>query len=298
MQRSGTHFTGKILSYSPDTVLLFEPLNPFYGIEGVDCSFPYISYDYEEDKYIRLLNDFFSYKARYKKNYSKDHLTKKIVKYLLGSRTNIRYQTGKIRKNNKARFIIHDPYSAFVSEYMSKQHNCYVLVLIRHPGAVLSSYKRLGWSFEPKRFIYRENLMRDHLTEFEHLLQRDDKSLVTKVGLLWVCIYKILRTYYQRNDSFLFISHEDLCFHPIETFKTIYDWTGLTFTDRIEKEIVKMTRLGNPVKARNNRVQDYKRDSRKLATSWKESISIDERNILREITEPISCHYYDDNSWK
>ena len=65
--RSGTMFTAKILSYSPEVVLLPEPLEPNYGLEGVDCSFPYISYDCEENKYIRLLNDFFSYKARYKK---------------------------------------------------------------------------------------------------------------------------------------------------------------------------------------------------------------------------------------
>lgn len=297
IQRSGTTFTGSILSLSPEVIYLSEPFNPNYGLEGVDCHFPYVNEEDEQDKYSLLLDDLFSFKASYKKNYSKDNLAKKIAKFVFGTRADITYKLARLKKKN-TRFLIKDPDAAFLSEYMSMNYNCDVLVLIRHPGAVMASFKRLGWNFDLEIFLKRKCLMRDQLAEFEHLFRSKNRSMSTQVGLLWVCIYKVLKTFSERNENWLAILHEDLCLHPVETFKNIFEWFGLPFSNRIRQEIIKKTRSGNPVEARNNRLHDMTRDSAQLVNYWKGSISVKERNTLREITEPISSLYYDDNSWQ
>lgn len=298
IQRSGTTFTGEILSLSRKVVYLPEPFNPYYGIEGVDCHFPYVSCNNEKNKYSYLIDDLFSFHARYKRNYSKDNIPKIIAKYFFGTRADIRYFIASVFKKNNVRFLIKDPDASLLSKYIAKEYNCQVLVLIRHPGAVMASFKRLGWEFDFKTFLERKELIKDHFVEFEHLLNKRNKSLATQVGLLWVCIYKALKNYSEKQENWLIIMNEDICLDPVETFKNIFDWCDLDFTDKVRREIVKMTEPGNRIKAKGNQIHDMMRDSRQLVKSWKESVTIEERNILREITEPISCHYYDDNSWK
>jgi len=303
IQRSGTTFAAKILSYSPEVLYLPEPFNPNYGLKGTDCHFPYINYENDQDYYSLFLNDLFSFRARYKKTYFRDNLPKKIGKYFLGSRADLRYRVAKLQKriirDYNRRFLIKDPDAAYLSEHMSLNHNCQVLILVRHPGAIMASFRRLGWNnFDPKFLLQKKDLMRYHLVEFEPYLKNESKTLSEQVGLLWLCIYKVLKTFNERNENWLTILHEDLCLHPMEGFKRIFEWADLTFSDKVRKEIFKRTRSGNRIEARNNQPEDLTRDSRRLVAYWKDSVSVEERNILREVTQPISCHYYDENSWK
>lgn len=292
MPRSGTTFTSYILLKTHSLIYLPEPFNMNYGLEEVDCRFPYIN-----DKYARLVNDLFNFKARYKKNYLKDGFLKILTKFFLGNRANIRYRLSSVFKKNTARFLIKDPDAAFLSEYMFKKYNCDVLVTIRHPGAILASFKRLGWTFDFTNFLMRKEFINEYLKEFEQLMQKENKSLAEQVGLLWVCVYKVLSLYAERHKEWLIVRHEDICLKPEEIFKNIFEWCDLKYTVSIKKEIIKKTRLENSVNARNNIIHDLSRNSQNLVDYWKNSITSEEINILKELTGPISRLYYDDTTW-
>ncbi|ODS30561.1 MAG: Sulfotransferase domain protein [Candidatus Scalindua rubra] len=297
MQRSGTTFTSSILSTSPELVYIPEPFNPNYGLKGVDSHYSYLDIRNEHEKTIQLLNDLFSYKAKYKKNYTRDNLLKIIVKFFLGPRAQIRYRMSGFFRKGDARFLIKDPDAAFLSEDMYLKHNCQILIMVRHPCAVLSSYKRLGWGFDFETFLTREHLMENHLKDFETLFRKKDKSLAEQVGLLWASVYRVLRTYSARQDNWLTILHEDICNNPEEMFRNIFKWAGICMTETIRHKIDKYTSGVNPITARGNKLHDFSRDSMNLATYWKEVITPEERAIVREITEPVSSLYYDSTSW-
>lgn len=130
------------------------------------------------------------------------------------------------------------------------------------------------------------------------MFKKNNRSLANQVGLLWACVYKVLKTYTERQKNWLAILHEDLCIDPETIFKNVFEWAELDFSKRIKRRIIRNTMSGNPVKAPRNELYYIKRDSMKLIDYWKETVSIDERKILRSITEPISSFYYNDNSWK
>jgi hypothetical protein len=297
LPRSGTTFTSHILLKSNSLVYLPEPFNINYGLPGVDCRFPTIRSEDSKDKYARLVDDLFSFRASYKKNYSKDGNLKKIVKFFFGSRANTRYILSGMFRKDSSRFLIKDPDAAFLSEYMSERYNCKVMVLIRHPGAIMASFKRLGWTFDFTNFLMREEFVNKYLSEFKQLLQRKDKSLAVQVGLLWVCVYKVLTVYEKRHCTWLTIKHEDICLKPEETFEKIFEWGDLKYTNSIRKEIIAKMKSDNPINALNNSIHDLSRNSQKLVDYWKHNITHEEKTILKKITAPIAQLYYDETTW-
>ncbi|HJM48137.1 MAG TPA: sulfotransferase domain-containing protein, partial [Candidatus Marinimicrobia bacterium] len=189
------------------------------------------------------------------------------------------------------------PDAAFLSEDMYLKHNCQILIMVRHPCAVLASYKRLGWQFDFETLLRKEYLMENHLSEFEAFYKKENKTLAEQVGMLWVSVYNVLRIYSEQHENWLTILHEDLCNEPEETFKDIFKWAGISITDSIKQMIVRKTSSGNPVTARGNILHDFSRDSANLATYWKEVISTKERKVVKQITDPISSLFYDEESW-
>ncbi len=300
--RSGTTFIGYILRKARSTVYIREPFNPGYGIVGVDCTLPYVISENSDDKYALLIDDLFNFKARYKKNYSKDGNLKKIGKFFLGTRADIIYKLGGIFNKDTSRLLIKDGHAPFLSEYMS-QKECQVIVTVRHPGAVMASFKQLGWLFSfNSTLLDRQAFFRKYFTEKEYmkLIQYKQRSFAVQVGLMWACIYKVLTSFSSKNPSFLTIKHENISLKPEENFKKIFKWCNLEYTNSIKKEILKKTKSDNPVR-KNSNIDEEKvigRNSQKLVDYWKDIVTHEERSILKEITEPVAQLYYDENSWK
>lgn len=297
IQRCGSTFTSHILRKSNSFIYVPEPFNPYYGLEGVNSNFTYFESKESSDKCVRLIDDLFNFKASYKRNYSQDGNLTKIAKFLLGPKANIRYKLSGIFKKDSSRFLIKDPDAAFLSEYISERYNSQVIILIRHPGAVMASFRRLGWSFDFGRLLEREELLKTNLEQLGALMQHNDKGLAGQIGLLWAAIYKVLISYSRRQSSWLIVRHEDLCVEPEQTFEKIFKWSNVKYTKAVTKEILRKTQAGNRVKAQNNADDDITRNSIKLVNYWKESISNEERSTLKRITSPISKLYYDEDSW-
>jgi len=298
IQRSGTTFTSTILGRAPLIIYLPEPFNPDYGIEGTSKHFPIIDMQNMNDRNKLLLKDLFTYKARYKKIYTRDSIPKKVIKYIFSNRANIRYRLNGIISKNNQRFLIKDPDAAFLSEYMVKKHNCQALFMVRHPCAVLCSFQRLGWVFDFTDIMENIAMLEEHFSEYIPLIQKDSKTIVEQVGLLWVIVNKMLNIFSQRNNNWMTVIHENLCREPEKTFQNIFDWAGIHLTENIRIEINRKTNSNNPILAQNNKLHEFSRNSEKLADFWKSTIDDKERAVIKNITEPVSSLYYDDQSWE
>jgi len=296
--RCGSTFTGKIMSLSPQLSYIQEPFNPNYGLIGADIHFPFIKSHNPDNIYANLLNDLFSYKAKYKKNYSQDNSVRKFAKSIFGPRAQINYRIAKFLHRENVRLLIKDPDAALLSEQMYLEHDCNVLILVRHPGAVYASFSRLGMVFDVSDIIQEKFFDNLNMPDNEALLKKVEKSPVEQVGLLWVYIYENLTAYSKKYDDWLMLLHEDISIDPIPSFKKIFNWAEIDFTERIKRKITRLTNANNPVTARHNKMHDLGRNSANLADHWKKTVSDEDVSVLKEITEPAASLYYDSSSWK
>jgi len=295
--RCGSTFTGKIMSLSPRLSYIQEPFNPNYGLVGADIHFPFIKSPKPDNIYANLLSELFSFKAKYKKNYSQDNSVRKFAKSIFGPRAQINYRIAKFLHGENVRLLIKDPDAALLSEQMYLEHDCNVLILVRHPGAVYASFSRLGVGFDVSDIIPENFFNTLNMSDNADLLKKVEKSPAEQIGLLWVYIYENLNAYFKKYDDWLMLLHEDISIDPIRSFKKIFNWAEIEFTERIKRKITTLTNANNPVTARQNKMHDLSRNSASLSDYWKKTVSTEDIGILKKIIEPTSSHFYDQNSW-
>jgi len=297
MQRSGTTFTAKILNKTSKFTYLPEPFNPNYGIQGVDSHYTSIDNKLLDDKNKLLLKDLFTFKARYKKNYKKDYIIKKTAKYIFGTKAEIRYRLNGFFNKNQCQFLIKDPDAILLSEYMAKTHNCKVLSVIRHPCAVLASFRRLGWEIDFSPILSNIDILNSQQSKYIPMMQNQEITLAEQVGILWLILYQLLIEYHSRNNDWLMIRHEDICKRPDESFNKIFNWAKLKYSQEIKNQVQLFTSSSNPIQARNNMLHDFNRNAISLASNWKDEIAPNHIETILKITNPVLSLYYDDHSF-
>jgi hypothetical protein len=295
--RSGTTFVGSVLSKASDLFYLHEPFNPTWGIKGVDRWFPYVRN--KQSAYSDVVDRFLDFDFTYRTVYDEDHWIG-LVKKHLGGKGFWRGEFYRHLGHHFAGMLIKDPLAALLSGHMHDEHDVRIITMVRHPMGFYYSNKRLGWDFDLNELRVQPELLDDHLEEEISLLDRNDLSYPQRLAVLWRCINRVLHNYAKENDgvdTWACKRHEDLCLDPVSEFKSVFEKLQLEFTPSIAKFIRKSTGARNKTSAKNKETHRLQRNARKLAYYWKEKVSIEERDAVRTITEPIASHYYDDDSW-
>jgi hypothetical protein len=193
--------------------------------------------------------------------------------------------------------LLKDPIAAMSAEWLARQFNMDVVVMLRHPGAFVHSMKRLGWRFDYQHFLEQPALVADWLHPFEAELRRQPDDLIEESAVLWKCTYHVLNGYIQRNPGWIVKRHEDVSLDPVEQFRDLYARLGLAFTHSIQARIEKATAASNPEHAPQNVTHHLQRDSRALVHTWKQTLDEGEIQRIRELTEPVAGLFYQDEDW-
>ena len=298
--RSGSTFAGRMLAQPYSVGYIHEPFNKDFGIKGIEKWFLYVKKGMKDEiKYYNLISSIMSGKAVYTRKplfRDNNNYFKTIVRLLFRSKENLYYMYAKYNPLIR-RYLIKDPIASMSSEYLHREFNMDVIVLIRHPAAFVGSIKRLNWQFNFNEFYSQTDLMEDHLNQVLEGWKIDDLSKIEQAALLWKCIYKVLFCYIQRNKRIVGIKHESLSIEPLKVFKQIYETLDLSFNERIESKIASYTRSSNPIDPEHNAITSLKRDSRKNVKLWKKILSDKEVRAIRRITDELALQYYSDDDW-
>jgi hypothetical protein len=198
----------------------------------------------------------------------------------------------------RGRLIIKDPMAALSSDWLAKNFDLEVIVLVRHPAAFAASLKRLGWRHPFEHFLKQEMLMQRHLEPYRAELASKPGDIVEQAAIIWKCVYDVLFTYLDSNPNWLVRQHEVLSGNPVAELRSLYEALGLQWNAPVEDKVVKYTRRGNPVNIPKGTVHQIRRDSVANITRWKETLTEEEIARVYEITRPISCSYYPNKDWE
>ncbi len=198
------------------------------------------------------------------------------------------------------RVLLKDPIALFSASWLARKFNMDVVVLIRHPAAFASSYKRIK---EPNRFsdlLNQRELMEDLLYPFREEIARYAHAhvdLIDQAILLWKITFYMIRKYHHEHPEWFFHRHEDLALDPQRQFRILFNQLGVPFTEKIQKTIVKMNGRSNPVEAPPGQLHCLKRNSREVVKIWKYRLTRQEIVRIREATEELASVFYSPESW-
>jgi len=224
-RRSGTTFTGKIISLDKQTGYVNEPFNINYGLRGIrNFLYPYLTESNITEEEKEVLDNFFNLKkAEFKfvfnqrsfsrldllkniiYNYTKDSFLTRLGKLIFQNKLNLNFLNAKYNSSYN-NLLYKSPFSSLSSYYLAEKYNMKVVVLIRHPAAFYYSMKKRGWHMNPEDFLKQKTLIDDYLDSVDFDIFNFD-SKIEKIINEWKVVYSVLFNYISESDNFIPVRH-------------------------------------------------------------------------------------------
>ncbi len=288
--RSGTTFVGKVLSMAPSVDYIHEPFNPDCGIPGVDQRFAYVDPDAGDPAWVERVSDLMTYRTRLRTGYyPEDTPSRRMIKAIVGSRGPFYYRLARLNPIGR-HVVLKDPIGCLLTEFLARRFSMRPVVMIRHPAAFASSYKRLGWTPQLQALRQQPGLVDRYFADSR--LLRETGNRVADAARLWAAIHTVLADQLERNPDWVVLRHEDLNASPIETFAGLYAHLELPWSARIERRVAALTGTSNRAEARTARVQDFRRDSKSLFDLRMAGLSREEQATVADIVTPLAARWY------
>src|SRR5215211_1480591 len=295
MPRSGTTWVGRMLCAGNGAGYLDEPFNlatsPGTIRVPVDHWYPYVTPE-NEGEIVGALEPLLRFK------YPLGRELRRCRRYidLLHS---VKMWRSFVRGRGR-RPLVKEPHAVFSAEWFARRLASDVVVTVRHPAAVVSSWKRLDWSFDFANLLGQTALVRDVLGPFRSDMERALEpchDLVDRVALLWHVVYRTVAGYRERFPDFRIVRQEDLSREPMEGYRTLYEALGLPLTREAENAIAAASSAANPKETSVDHPHETRLDSRANLTSWKRRLSDDEVDRIRNVTEETAALFYGADEW-
>jgi hypothetical protein len=200
----------------------------------------------------------------------------------------------------RARPLVKDPIALMSAEWLAERFGFEVVVLIRHPAAFAGSLVRLDWPrFDFRNWADQPTFLRDLAGPYADAVRSFDparQGLLEEAILLWNVIHHVILGYRDRHPGWLFVRHEDLAEEPVKGFHDLYERLDLEW-DRVAERIVVRSSTGRA------EVPPYlhrtvRRDSRASRWTWRDRLTPEERDRVREGTAEVAAAFYGDRDWE
>jgi hypothetical protein len=184
------------------------------------------------------------------------------------------------------RLSIKDPIAFYSAEWLAKAYGTRVVMMVRHPGGVVSSFLSLGWEAET-RYIVDHRLplsggkFDDEIAAWRR--NRDDK--VGAAILQWKLFTQATLDYQKLHPDWFFALHDQLCVEPVAVFRKMFKAIDLPFTPEIEARILADTGASNVVDPSQHTQHNLQRESASLKDSWKKRL---DQPVIDRILEETS----------
>jgi hypothetical protein len=292
--RSGTTWVGKMLALAPGVAYVHEPFSPKTPKGLSPAGF---------DRYFTVVSD--ANAARYQPGLERTLA----LRYDLGAqlrsargwRDVVRiprdYRRLMETRRGGRRPLMKDPIALLSAEWLAETFGMDVVVLVRHPAAFAASIKRLGWKHSFATF-YDDGRLPETLRPFEAEIREQAErpgDPVAQAALLWRLLYNAVDGYRERHPDWSFVRHEDASLDPLGTFERLYERLGLTLTDAARDEIARSTASDNPAELPTP--HSVQLDSAASLGRWREDLTTEEVETLRERTRDVWPRFYSDEDW-
>ncbi|MEZ5335100.1 MAG: sulfotransferase domain-containing protein [Methanolobus sp.] len=140
--------------------------------------------------------------------------------------------------------------------------------------------------------------MEEYLMSFHDELKEfasEEKDITDQSILLWRMMHHVINEYRKKYPEWVFLRHEDLAADPVEGFKDLYQALGLEFSSSVEKKLSDYTKQEKSSNSYNT--HEVKRDSKSQVNLFRERLSDEEIEYIKEKSRDVWVHFYDEEDW-
>jgi Sulfotransferase family len=292
--RSGTTWVGKMLALAPGVAYIHEPFNPRTAAGLSPARF---------DRYFTVVTG--ENEARYRPGLEQTIRFRyglgAQLRSLRGGRDLARVPRDLARveraRLSGARPLVKDPIALLSAEWLAETFGMEVVVLIRHPAAFAASLKRLGWKHSFATFV-QDGRVPEVLRPYEAEIREQAEQpgeILAQAALLWRVLYNAVDGYRERNPGWSFLRHEDVSAEPVATFERLYAELGLELTPSVRQSIERSSAPDNPAELPTPHAVQLA--SAASLGRWREDLTAEEVETLRERTRDVWPRFYFDEDW-
>lgn len=189
------------------------------------------------------------------------------------------------------RIVIKDIATFMSLEWVYIKYRPLILILMRHPCAVALSERNQNTPYKNaiKFLINQSNLTEDHLKDYVYVMESAKKPLEI-YSAVWGARIKILANLIGRYPEWKIIHYENICDDPLNSFYEIFCQYDLKWSQNIKNFIIKTTTKELPG------LYSISKLSNKQIYKWKEDMSTNEIDQVRNIVERFELPFYNKES--
>jgi hypothetical protein len=207
--RSGSTWVSNIINYQNKYRYMFEPFHSKYVEICKDFNYrQYLRPDNKEDKYLIPAQQIISGRIR---NKWIDRFNKKLI---------------------SRRRLVKDIRANLLLKWLKTLYkDMKIILLIRHPLAVVNSRMKLGWGSNIKFFLEQANLIEDYLEPYMKEIKKTQSVFEDQIYSWCIENYVPLQQFESKELHVTF--YEDFILKPEETIKSLFNFLSINYKDRI-----------------------------------------------------------------
>lgn len=234
LPRSGTSWVASVLNTAEGIKYFYEPFNRDQVPEATPYWLKYLRVEDRDREFENYCRRVFAGEL------DQQPIIRKLAKPYSTFQGRLRWLPGRI--------MVKDVHSCLALSWIHHHINPVIVIVLRHPCAMASSWYRVFKSTAQKnsikglqRMLEQPLLIQDYLNPFEDILLQKNSNFWYKVGLYWGATYFILQQQIQHNPDWIVVKHEDLCANPVKNYQSLFSKLDLVWTERTEQLLVTST---------------------------------------------------------
>lgn len=189
------------------------------------------------------------------------------------------------------RLIVKDPFALLSIPAVERVTSARPVVVFRHPGAVLASYRRMGWTpdLDDLRPILRRHLRQKGGGSHANPGLGHARTAAAAMGRFWAGLHGVVLDDLAATNP-LIVSHEELAKAGEDGSARLFRELGLAWSDDTASEF-QVDSVASKEDA--STLHNFDRDPAAVADAWRSKLSHDEIKEIERITAPVHTHLQD-----
>ena len=179
----------------------------------------------------------------------------------------------RMKRSREARVVVKEV-NPLAIDWMLERLQPRLIFVVRHPAAVALSFVKLGWWGGEAGEERERHDWTKYGARLAEVLNRSVDSI-------------------ERWRDSQVVQYEELCLSPVDGFRDLFDFAGLSWSEALEQEVLTRSVGGD-------RANTYStsRDSREVSTAWRSEITEDALRDLRTGWDQHRLPWYQaDDEW-